>query len=486
MASKPSFLSRLFFAKPEPARIKSSRPVKADIANSREARISGLGQPQYIASTLDVQRIQNALRSAERGDTWMLFTIFRDMVASYGHLQAQWAKRKAVITGNAEILIPADPDNEDDKIACQVIKQIISNCDNWRIGLTHLLDATLYPLAAAEKIWEEVGQAQSIRYKYPLRYRLKEIAPIDPTLLCFKLPYVPSFAENDPSKRYDPDKWENWLRFYSTTSNGMVQYSMQNIYEPNPEHHIIHRGNMLSPVIPPNFGGQMRGILFPWLLSTQGRDWFALLMQKYGMPIPVAKVNTQQKDTVANMQQALALCSQLGGIVIDSKTAIEWGQVSSTDSANAHKTFQEWLDSHVSRIVGCESYSSNPKNTGMGSGAAAQSEEIREDLRKIDTMNLSDTLERQLFRQALEINGYRGNAPKIVWGGLRAGEASTLADTLATMASGGYELDEMGLKTTNQQFGFTFRRKPEADVAEATPGRQVNRQKNSNPSKVKY
>lgn len=486
MANKPNLFQRttafLGLSTPPPAKaVKSPREPKP--ATQRQARISGLGQPQYIASTLDVQRIQNALRSAERGDTWLLFTIFRDMVASYGHLQAQWAKRKAVITGNSETLIPADPDNEDDKIACEVIKQIINNCDNWRIGLTHLLDATLYPLAAAEKIWEEVGQAQSIKYKYPLRYRLKEIAPIDPTLLCFKLPYLPTFAERDSANRYDPDRWENWLRFYSTTENGAVKYSMQDIYPPNPDHHIIHRGNMLSPIVPPNFGGQMRGILFPWLLATQGRDWFALLMQKYGMPIPVAKVNTQQKDTVANMQEALALCSQLGGIVIDSKATIEWGSVSSTDSANAHKVFQEWLDSHVSRVVGCESYSSNPKNTGMGSGAASQSEEIREDLRKIDTMNLSDTLERQLFKQALEINGYRGNPPRVIWGGMRAGEAETFMRMIASAKAGGLKPTDRGVNTINRFVGVEF----EVDeMADAPPlGRTLNKQRGDNPNKVK-
>jgi hypothetical protein len=69
---------------------------------------------------------------------------------------------------------------------------------------------------------------------------------------------------------------------------------------------------------------------------------------------------------------------------------------------------------------------------------------------------------------------------------MRAGEASTFADTLATMSSGGYELDDIGLRSANENFGFTFRRKPEADIADATPGRQVNRQEKSNPNKVKY
>lgn len=484
MATRPTFLDRaksLFFAsKPD------VKERKTKVATERRARMSGLGQPQYLASTLDVQRIQNSLRSAERGDTWLLFTIFRDMVASYGHLQSEWSKRKAVITGNAETLIPVDPTSEDDKIACEVIKQVINDCENWRSGLIHLLDATLYPLAAAEKIFEPVGSAESTKYKYPLRYRLKSLAPIDPTLLCFKLPYVPSFAEKDNPNRYDPDSWESWLRFYSTTENGMVQYSMKDIYAPDKNIHVIHRGNMLSPTIPPNFGGHMRAILFPWLLSTQGRDWFALLMQKYGMPIPVAKVNTQQKDTVSQMQEALALCSQLGGIVIDAKASIEWGQVAATDSASAHRSFQEWLDSHTSRVVIGQSYSANPKNTGMGSGAASQSEEIREDWRKQDTANLSDTLRRQVFKQILEINGYRGNPPHIRWGGMRSGEAATFAKTQAAMKQAGYVASESGIRTINELMGLEYEIDP--NPKQSGFGRELNdiNQEGSNPNKVKY
>jgi hypothetical protein len=353
--------------------------------------------------------------------------------------------------------------------------------------LNHLLDATLYPLAAAEKIYQSVGMAESHKFAYPLRFKLKEIAPIDPTLLCFKLPYVPSFAAASQSGRYNPDDWESWLRFYTTTENGSVQYSLQDLYPPDPDRHIIHRGNMLSPMIPPNFGGHMRPILFPWLLSTQGRDWFGLLMQKYGMPIPVAKVNAQNVDSVTSMQQALALCSQLGGIVIDSKASIEWAQTAATNSADAHRNFQEWLDSHTSRIVIGQSYSANPKNTGMGSGAASQSEEIREDYRIQDTMKLCDTLEKQLFRQFLDINGYRGHAPKIKWGGMRGGEAATFAKTLAMNKAAGLRPTTRGLSTINEKYGIEYEIDPNADSnVTKTGGRLINDVEKTNDHAVKY
>lgn len=469
----------------DPATTRKSRSAvkpTEEVITHRQARISGLGQPQYLRNTLDVQRIQNALRSAERGDTWILFTLFRDMYASNSHLQAEWGKRKCVITGQPESLIPYSEDAKD-KVACEIIEQMIDGCRNWFDALNHLLDATLYPLAAAEKIVEPVGLSDAANYKHPMRMKLKEIAPIDPTLLCFKLPYVPGYTSKDnPEGQFNPDDWEAWLRFYATNPQGMPQYSMAGLYRPNPNHHIIHRGNMLSPMIPPNFGGHFRAIMFWDLLATQDRDWWGLFMSKFGMPIGVAKVNTQQADSVTNAQNALAMCQQLGGIVIDTKATMEWAAMATQDGANAHKTFLQTCNDEISKIVIGQSLSANPKNTGMGSGMAAQAEEVREDIRAQDTMKLADTLEKQLFRWFLDLNGCSGHAPHISWGGMREGAFATFTKSLGQAKQAGLRPTKVGLKTINERAGVEFEIDPDANGNGIGP----NPQDKENNSAVKY
>lgn len=427
------------------------------IITERQARVSGVAQPQYLATNLDVSRIQNALRTAERGDTWQLFTIFRDMVTGYGHLTAEWAKRKSVITGNPEALVPYDPENADDVVACEVIKQMIDGCRNWFDALNHLLDATLYPLAVCEKIYEPVPMSEAGLLKHPLRMRLKELAPVDPVLLCFKVPYQPGLAGT--AQDFNPDDWEAWLRFYTTMPGGNINFASANTYKPKPSVHIVHRGNMLSPTIAPNFGGHMRTILFWWLLATQDRDWWALMMQKYGMPIPVVKADTTNKDTIALMQQALQFGMQMGGLVIDKKAAIEWGTVAGTDGSTSHKIFNEFCNAEVSKIVIGQTLSSKPSPTGMGSGASEQSEDIRDDIRQQDSMKLRDTLRKQVFTDFLRVNGYRGNAPMVYWGGMRSNDAMNLSRTLQTLGAGGYELDDPAMVTVSNRFGYGIRRR---------------------------
>lgn len=433
------------------------------VSTSRRARMSGQGQPQYVANTLDVNRIQSALRSAERGDTWLYFTIVRDMIAGYAHLQAEWAKRKMVIVGQPYSLIPYDKDDKDDIVAAGVIKEMIDNCRNWRDGCLHLLDATLMPASAAEKIYEPIGSTDRAKFKFPVRMKLKEIAPIDYILLCFKIPYLAytPMANNNPATVFDPDAWESWLRFYKTMPGGSIDFSTSDVYSPDPEIHIVHRGNILCPSIPPNFGGQIRAILFWWLLATQDRDWWAMMMQKYGSPFILGKADAQQADTVAFLQQAFSLATQIGGLVIDKKADAELIQANSTDGSNSHKVFNDYCNCEVSKIVVGQVLSSTPKNTGLGSGMAAQAESVREDIKLADQTNFSDTLRKQLFEQYLRINGYSGRAPNIFWGGVKPSDAMAITKATAQLYQGAIRPTKDALTFLGEKLGYPVEYVPE-------------------------
>ncbi len=443
----------------------------ASLATARRARMSGFGEPQNLSVTLDVQRIQNALRAAERGDTWLYFTIVRDMIAGYAHLQAEWAKRKMVIIGQPQSLLPHDKDDKDDQIACEVIQEMIDGCRNWYDGISHLLDATLYPLSVVEKIYEPVGLVGGSRRRWPVRFALKELAPVPYTLLCFKVPYLASgLGGRDGALRFDADQWENWLRFYETEPTGNVNWSTMKVYEPDAARHLIHRGNILSPSIPPNFGGHIRAILFWWFFATQDRDFWMLMMQKYGMPLIVGKVDAQQKDTVAAMQAAFALATQLGGLVIDKKAEVELQQTNMTDGSNSHKIFQDFANCEVSKLVVGQVLSASPKSTGLGSGMADQAEGVREDFRQWDTTKMANTLQSQLFEQYLTVNGYRGRPPKISWGGKRDDQAERFSKTLNQLAAGGYELTDEALPTASAKLGYGIQRRKLVETTGAKPG----------------
>jgi hypothetical protein len=350
-------------------------------------------------------------------------------------------------------------------MACNVIREAIQNCRNWQEGLQHLLDATLMPLSVAEKIFEPIGMSEASQFRYLKRYKLREIAPVNYQNLCFKIPYLPSGVPGkNAATIFNADDWESWLRFYNTTPTGAINYGTMDVYSPDQNIHIVHRGNLLSPSIPPNFGGHIRAVLFYWLLIIQDRDWWSLMMSKYGMPIPVAKADSQLRDTVQQLQSALALGTQMGGIVIDKSAELEWSSTPGSDGSNAHKIFSDFCNCEVSKIVVGQVLSSTPKNTGLGSGMADQAEGVRDDIRMWDTLKLADTLQKQLFPQILAANGYRGKAPKISWGGIKSNESDMFASTLQKFSSSGLELTDEGIVVASEKVGYGLQRKPEPVV----------------------
>ena len=400
------------------------------------------------------------------------------MIAGYTHLQSEWNKRKMVIVGQPLHLLPQDPNDDDDKIAVKVVGEAIDNCRNWQDSLNHLCDATLWPISVAEKIFKPIGMSEGSEYKFLKRMALKEVAPVSYNLLCFKVPYMPAMtaSQSNDATIFDADEWESWLRFYHTEpSNGRLDYSLQNIYSPDPNTHIVHRGNLLSPTVTPNFGGHLRCLTRNWILSTTDWDNWGLMMSKYGMPIPVGKVDSSNKDALAKMQAALSTALRIGGMVIDRKAEVEWGSMASMDGSTAHKIFCEFWNAETSKLVVGQTLSSKPASTGMGSGASEQAEHVRDDIRVYDVMKLGQTLKEQLFKQILQINGYRGRVIPY-WGGMSMTDAKLFAQSMQQLGAGGYELDDAGLVYAGMRLGYGIKRRILPDAKTGGDGNQRSTQ----------
>jgi len=462
----------------EPDNIRA--PLVPDaFAMYKRGALSGWGEPYNMSTTLDSQRIQSAIRAAERGDTWQLFTIYRDMEIGYAHLQTEFSKRKLTVVGQPHAILPRTKNNAKDQIAAEVIDEMIENCDNWNDALDNMLDSTLWPVAVSEKLFAPVDKADLRYFKHAVRFRLRKLDPVNPTLFCYKIPYMASgyaaFATPQQAERsmspqalpygstvpsWDPNAWEPDLRFYETFENGYPNFSPDSTYPAEKFRHIIHRGSNLTKAIRDNFGGPMRSILFWWFLATQARDWFGRYMQRWGHPFLLGKVDAQQKDTLQFMRNAISLSQELGGLVIDKNAEAQLLQAASLNGAEGYKMFIDVCNDEVSKVVVGQTTSSNAKSTGLGSGVADLHSQVRSDLRQSDMRKLSTTLTNQLFDQYLEINGYDGRVRGIIWGGKDEKQAELLSRTMSDFHDAGIEADDAGLEVISERVGFSLRRVP--------------------------
>lgn len=464
---------------------------------SKVGRLSGWGMPMNLSVTLDVTRIQGALRTAERGDTWQLFTIYRDMEMGFTHFQGEFAKRKQTVIGQPHTVLPKRKGNSDDEKACKVIEEMIDHCDNWQQALDNMLDATLWPVAVSEKIYAPVEPSDQDDYEFPIKFRLREISPVDPVLYCYKIPYLASGfsgaaattvdgnGSNDSSIRFNPDDWEAWLRFYTVNDNGYPNFSPASTYAPDPRIHLVHRGSNLSKVVPDNYGGHMRAILFWWFLATQARDWWGRYMQKWGHPYVVAKVDVQQKDTVAFITNALAQSMEIGGLVIDKNAEAQLMQAASLNGSEGYKVFEEFCHDEVSKVVVGQTLSAGAKSTGLGSGVADLHGKVLDSYRQSDMRKLSDTLVKQLFNQYLRYNGYKGHIKGIIWGGKDEKQVFQLAQSVQAFKDAGLQLTDRGIETTNERTGLEFERAPEPVEEPAFPPKNGSPKKKPTKTKIK-
>src|SRR6185436_13306943 len=139
------------------------------------AALAGIGEPPQLAKQASMASIQGALSTAEWGDTYLLFALYRDMILNSSHIQTEFGKRTAVVVGQPESIQPCDKSNADDIAAAQAIEDMIANCDNWNEGMNFLMGGHLWPVAVTEKIFEPVNGEDAHKYRVAVRYRLKEL-----------------------------------------------------------------------------------------------------------------------------------------------------------------------------------------------------------------------------------------------------------------------------------------------------------------------
>lgn len=438
----------------------AAKQIQGALATARKAYVSIRDETPSVARSATVATVQNAISAAEGGETRELFALYRDLTVGGSHIQCEMGKRKMAVLSQPHSIQPEDKENAEDVKAAEAVAQMIRDCSNWTDGIGHLMDATLWPVAVAEKIFRPAGEPMPGKPR--LNYTLDKLHVVNPTLLCFKQPYLTRSAElgarNKKPETQNPEQlWEQELRFYATDESGRINWGYDQTYGAEPMRHIVHRGHLLGSVRD-NWGGPMRSIVFWWLLGDLGREWFARAIERYGSPFPVAKTDASNQDAVNFLRDALSLSTKIGGLVVDNDTQVELIQAMAGNIADAHEKFIAICNREISKVIVGQELSATAAPTGMGSGVAKLQSDVREDIRAFDQIKLAETLGRQLFDPFLRLNGLTGRV-KIVWGGLDSEEAKEVSDLLVSLSNAGLEPTDEAIPTLSERVGFQLQRK---------------------------
>jgi phage gp29-like protein len=396
--------------------------IRKLIPTGRLTTVDTRSEPSFTGRSITSDAIHSALSAAESGQPRQLFAIYRDMIISSSHIQAEMSKRKLAVLTSTPEWVSADGSDKDP--AVDLLNECIPDKMIVLRAILHLLDGFLWPVAVVEKVFKSENG----------RYILSDLIPVPAHLL---------------------DYASGTLKIFDVDPN--TGTPLGSTHEPDPNRYIIHRGHVLS--FPDNWGGPMRSILFWWLLSTMGREWWGRMVEKYGTPFILGKYDPADDQSRTMLQSAFRLATRLGGLVVPRSTEVEILQAAAQSSGDAHARFVEFCNNQISILIVGQVLSSDAQSTGLGSGVANLQSQVRDDIRQFDSTMISATIQTQLLAHILEINNQSVPTPEVSFGqetGRR--DVQMLGTILEPLARSGIEVGDEGIETIGKRIGLSLQR----------------------------
>ena len=359
---------------------------------------------------LSADRLMGIVDQAQNGDTRELFALYRDVISNDNQVRSEFMKRKIAVLGDPVTVIPFKKNDPADVAASDLCDDVIDNA-TFADAQSWLMNATLFPVAVVEKVFAPLpGGGFALKALVPVHYQLLDYS-------------------------------QGAMRIFDVDDTGTPLHTS---HEVTPERYIVHRCDLMP--VPDNWGGAMRSILFWWLLRTMSRQWWADLLERFGVPFLKGKYSDEKGR--ATLERVVA-----------KNTEVEIVQAANGDSSNSHERFITICNQEISKLIVGQTLSSNASPTGeLGGGTANLQGEVRDDIRKADAKSLAATLRGQLFEQLLAINGHTGRAPKILFGSESAREQTATLTVIGKLHEAGLEPDDDALNTLSERIGFGIRR----------------------------
>lgn len=396
-------------------------------------RINTLNERSAIANTMTADRLSDIIASAENGDMRDLFDLYRDIIVSHGHTGTEFSKRKIAVLTDQVRFIANDPDNIREVAMRDWLSQSLPNIPGWQDSMIHLLDSTLYPLSIVEKIYKPSSIPG-------VRFELKELIPVPYRLI--------DYSTGRP-------------RVENTDESG---HCLGTYNELSSFRYIVHRGHLFRS-IPDTWGGPMRSLLFWWLFSVMGRDWWARFLERFGSPFLEGSYDEGDEDSRYLLERAFNAATKIFGIVAPADTMIKVHQVNTNGAGDAFSAFHTTANDEISKIILGQTLSAKSESLGFDSGQAQGHEAVREDIRQFDANQLAATVKTQIIDPLYRANAFTSAPCSVAWGGSDHDQISISADTMTSATSANLELTDEGLQTYNKITGLEFRRKESAPLA---------------------
>ena len=489
-----------------------------------QAKLSGLGEPPQLGYRSTLADIQKAFRMSEIGEPYYMFALNRDMIENDPHISSSIGQRVMSFMGQNETIEPFDPDNKDDKIACEFIEDIRDNCENWREGMVHLAQGHIWPIAGCEKIYAKVEPEDAYKFRHPTQWKLSKLHPIPWPLFTYKIAYwwgtaagavpgqnqapgdfttgtgavpinnppgisayKPQMVSDNSVYVWNPQDWHPDLRFYGTLSNGLIDWTLATGYKPDKVRHVLHSAQVSTSGMRANFGSILRSIIPLWFYKRNLIDWGLRGMERYGSPFAIAKANISNKNISDLLTKAFDQASKINALLVPNGTTVDLKEINAAGMADGYIKMIDMLNMEITKGILGQTMSTSNKGNGLtgGSGQADLHGDVKEEWSLFDKRSFCDMQAQQIFEPLLRINGYKGRC-RAVRGGVSAGQQAQLAKTLQSLYLSGVRVKKEEEQKLTNTFGFKLEVfDPQEQKEDADAGSKIGKAKadHENPAK---
>lgn len=175
------------------------------------------------------------------------------------------------------------------------------------------------------------------------------------------------------------------------------------------------------------------------------KDWI-IFAEVFGMPIRVGKYDPAA--TEEQLQKLLRAVSNIGSdaaAIIPSSMEIAFeGAVNGGGGEKLFQGLADWLDRQVSKAVLGQTSTADAQPGGLGSGTADNANEVRQDIRDDDAMNLAATIQRDVIEPFIALNfGVPKNGyPRLCIGEEQREDLKAMTEALTPWVDRGLRVEE--------------------------------------------
>lgn len=393
-------------------------PIQTEDLTTEQAAPSvfGLRQAWFesgISAGLTPARMAAILRDAAMGNSHDYLTLAEDMEERDLHYAGVLGVRKrAVMT--LPITVEAASDDKQDIALADDIRQLIKK-PSFRHLLRDLLDGLGKGYSVCEIGWQTTASKWT-----PANYTWRD-------------PRYFVYAQHNPHELRIRDEKDMF-------GIPMPAYKF-----------IIHTPRLKTGI--PIRGGLARLAAISYMCKAYTiKDWLTFA-EIYGVPMRLGKYGSgANKDDIATLKRAVFSLGTDAAAVIPESMQIDFQNVvNASSNGDLFKNLAEWLDKQLSKAILGQTGTTEGTAGKLGNDKAQQ--DVREDIRDSDAIELADTINRDLIKPYIDLNyGVQENYPQLTIRKQDSADLEALAKNLAVLVPLGLRVSESEVR---DKFGLS-------------------------------